>query len=121
MATSSRRRMVCVMPVEAIIGKMSPSDQKVNKENAGFKCFVGYQVGRSVFNRYQVRSKPRSKDYSQDEMNRWKLFGDVVKATRERLMNPDQNLTDQIAYSQQTKYKSLYAYVFNQEYAKKKG
>ena len=119
MATSSRRRMVCVMPVEAIIGKMSPSDQKVNKENAGFKCFVGYQVGRSVFNRYQVRSKPRSKDYSQDEQNRWKLFADVVKATRERLNNPDQSLTDQIACSNQTKYKTLYSYVFNQEYAKK--
>ena len=113
--------MVCVMPVEAIIGKMAPSDEKVNKENAGFKCFVGYQLGHSVFNRYQVRSKPRIKNYTQDEMDRWKLFGDVVKATRERLNNPDQSLTDQIAYSQQTKYKTLYSYVFNQEYAKKKG
>lgn len=120
MATSSRRRMVCVMPVEAVIGKMAPSDQKVNRANAGFKCFVGYQLGHSVFNRYQVRSKPRSKDFSQEEQQRWKLFGDVVKATRERLNNPDQSLADQIAYSQQTKYKSLYAYVFNQEYAKKK-
>lgn len=121
MANLSRRRMVCVMPVEAIVGKMAPSDQKVNRANAGFKCFVGYQVGRSVFNRYQVRSKPRSKDFSQEELNRWKLFGDVVKATRERLMNPDQSLADQLAYSKQTKYKTLYAYVFNQEYAKKKG
>lgn len=121
MANLSRRRMVCVMPVEAIVGKMAPSDQKVNQANAGFKCFVGYQVGRSVFNRYQVRSKPRSKDFSQEELNRWKLFGDVVKATRERLNNPDQSLADQLAYSKQTKYKTLYAYVFNQEYAKKKG
>lgn len=121
MANLSRRRMVCVMPVEAIVGKMAPSDQKVNRANAGFKCFVGYQVGRSVFNRYQVRSKPRSKDFSQEELNRCKLFGDVVKATRERLMNPDQSLADQLAYSKQTKYKTLYAYVFNQEYAKKKG
>lgn len=121
MANLSRRRMVCVMPVEAIVGKMAPSDQKVNRANAGFKCFVGYQVGRSVFNRYQVRSKPRSKDFSQEELNRWKLFGDVVKATRERLINPDQSLVDQLAYSKQTKYKTLYAYVFNQEYAKKKG
>lgn len=121
MANLSRRRMVCVMPVEAIVGKMAPSDQKVNRANAGFKCFVGYQVGRSVFNRYQVRSKPRSKDFSQEEQNRWKLFGDVVKATRERLMSPDQSLADQLAYSKQTKYKTLYAYVFNQEYAKKKG
>ena len=120
MATSSRRRMVCVMPVEAVIGKMAPSDQKVNKQNAGFKCFVGYQLGRSVFNRYQVRSKPRANAYSQDEQQRWKQFSDVVKATRQRLNDPDQSLVDQIAYSQQTKYKTLYSYVFNQEWAKKK-
>lgn len=112
--------MVCVMPIEAVVGKMAPTDQKVNKENAGFKCFVGYQLGHSVFNRYQVRSRPRANAYSQDEQQRWKIFSDVVKATRERLKNPDQSLTDQIAYSKQTKYKSLYAYVFNQEYAKKK-
>ena len=120
MATSSRRRMVCVMPIEAVVGKMAPTDQKVNKENAGCKCFVGYQLGHSVFNRYQVRTRPRSNAYSQDEQQRWKIFSDVVKATRQRMQDPDQSLADQIAYSQQTKYKSLYAYVFNQEYAKKK-
>lgn len=120
MANLSRRRMVCVMPVEAVIGKMAPSDQKVNKANAGFKCFVGYQLGHSVFNRFQVRTRPRANAYSQDEEKRWKIFSDVVKATRQRMQDPDQSLADQIAYSQQTKYKSLYAYVFNQEYAKKK-
>ena len=110
--------MVCVMPVEAVIGKMAPSDQKVNKENAGFKCFVGYQLGNSVFNRYQVRINPRKSAPKQDELVRRKKFGDVVKATRLRLNDPDQNLADMVAYSNQTKYKSLYSYVFNQEYNK---
>ena len=110
--------MVCVMPVEAVIGKMAPSDQKVTKENAGFKCFVGYQLGHSVFNRYQVRTKPRTTAVHQEELVRRKKFADTVKATRARLMDPDQSLTDQIAYSQQTKYKTLYSYVFNLEYNK---
>ena len=119
MANLSRRRMVCVMPVEAVIGKMAPSDQKVNKENAGFKCFVGYQLGNSVFNRYQVKSRPRSTSVKQEELNRQKNFGDVVKATRARMLDPDQSLADMLAFEKQTKYKTLYAYVFNQEWAKK--
>lgn len=118
MANLSRRRMVCVMPVEAVIGKMAPSDQKVNQANAGFKCFVGYQHGHSVFNRYQVRTKPRTTPVQQEELVRRKKFADTVKATRERLNNPDQSLADQIAYSNQTKYKTLYSYVFNLEYNK---
>lgn len=121
MAKLSARRMVCVMPVEAIIGKMAPSDQKVTADNQGFKCFVGFQNKRSVFNRFQVRSKPRSTAVKQDELVRRKNFGDVVKATRQRLNDPDQSLTDMIAYSNQTKYKTLYAYVFNLEFAKKQG
>ena len=111
--------MVCVMPIEAVIGKMAPSDQKVNKQNAGFKCFVGYQLGHSVFNRYQVRSNPRKSDPKQEELNRRKNFGEVVKATRARMLDPDQSLADMIAFEKQTKYKTLYAYVFNQEWAKK--
>ena len=119
MAKMSRRRMVCVMPIEAVVGKMAPTDQKVTKENAGFKCFVGYQVGRSVFNRYQVRCNPRSTAVKQEELNRRKNFGDVVKATRARMIDPDQSLADMIAFEKQTKYKTLYAYVFNQEWNKK--
>lgn len=118
MAKLSARRMVCVMPVEAIIGKMAPSDQKVTADNQGFKCFVGFQNKHSVFNRYQVRSRPRTSAVKQEELVLRKKFADTVKATRLRLNDPDKSLADQIAYSQQTKYKTLYSYVFNLEYNK---
>lgn len=116
MSNVSRRRLVCVMPVEAIIGKIAPADQKVSTSNPGFKCFVGYQRGNGIFNRYQVKKNPRLRAYEQDELNRQKAFADAVKATRQRLLDPDQNLTDQIAFSKQSKYKTLYSYVFNQVY-----
>ena len=116
----SRRRMVCVMPVEAIVGKMAPKNQKVNRNNAGFKCFVGYQLSGSVFNRFQVKSRPRTTPVSTDEQNLRTIFTTVVKATRTRLADPEKMLQDQQAFAKQTKYKTLYQYVFNQEYDKVK-
>lgn len=118
MSNVSRRRLVCVMPVEAIIGKIAPADQKVSKSNPGFKCFVGYQRGNGIFNRYQVKKNARRKDYAEEELDLQKKFTDAVKATRQRLMDPDQNMIDQLAFSKQSKYKTLYSYVFNQVYVK---
>lgn len=118
MSNYSKRRMVCVMPIEAVIGKMAPKNKKVNKDNAGFKCFVGYQVGTSVFNRYQVKSRPRSTAVTPDEMQHRQKFATVLKATRLRMQNPEQSVSDQMAFAAQTKYKTLYSYVFNQEWKK---
>lgn len=118
MSNFSKRRLVCVMPVEAIIGKIAPADEKVSKDNPGFKCFVGYQRGNGIFNRYQVKKNPRRRDYGQDELALQTAFTNAVKATRQRMMEPDQSLADQIAFSKQSKYKTLYSYVFNQVYQK---
>ena len=110
--------MVCVMPIEAVIGKLAPRDQKVNRDNAGFKCFVGYQMSNSVFNRYRVMSRPRSTNVSQDEITQRAKFKAAVTATRTRMQNPEQYQTDMVAFSKQTKYKTFYQYVFNQEWSK---
>ena len=114
----SKRRMVCVMPVEAVIGKLCPRDQKVNRDNAGFKCFVGYQMSNSVFNRFRVMSRPRSTNVTEMETTLRAKFKVAVTATRTRMQNPEQYQTDMVAFSKQTKYKTLYQYVFNQEWSK---
>ena len=114
----SKRRMVCVMPVEAVIGKLCPRDQKVNRDNAGFKCFVGYQMSNSVFNRFRVMSRPRSTDVTEFETSQRAKFKTAVKATRARMLDPTQYQTDMVAFSKQTKYKTFYQYVFNQEWSK---
>ena len=114
----SKRRMVCVMPIEAVIGKLCPRDQKVNRDNAGFKCFVGYQMSNSVFNRFRVMSRPRSTNVSEQETNQRAKFKVAATATRARMLNPEQYQTDMLAFSKQTKYKTFYQYVFNQEWSK---
>ena len=118
MSNYSKRRMVCVMPIEAVIGKMAPKNQRVNRENAGFKCFVRYQVGTSVYNRYQVKSRPRSTAVTPGETQHRQKFATVLKATRARMQDPVQAAQDQLAFAAQTKYKTLYSYVFNQEWKK---
>ena len=114
----SKRRMVCVMPIEAVIGKLCPRDQKVNRDNAGFKCFVGYQMSNSVFNRFRVMSRPRSTAVTTDETQQRNKFKAAVTATRTRMADPEKYAQDLAAFQAQTKYKTLYQYVFNSEWSK---
>ena len=114
----SKRRMVCVMPIEAVIGKLCPRDQKVNRDNAGFKCFVGYQMSNSVFNRFRVMSRPRSTPVLPDETQQRAKFKTAVTATRARMQNPELYAQDLAAFQAQSKYKTLYQYVFNSEWSK---
>lgn len=118
MSNYSKRRMVCVMPIEAVVGKMAPNDQKVSRNNAGFKCFVGYQRSGSVFNRYQVKAKWRTSPMGAAETAVQNKFKACVKATRARLLDAQQSAADKVAFAQQTRYKTLYQFVFNSEWAK---
>ena len=100
-----------VAPVDAVHGKLSKGDKY------GFARRKKANNNGERPNFTFVHTK-RTAPVTQDEIERRKSFGDVAKATRARLMDPDQSLTDQIAFAQQTKYKTIYAYVFNQEFHK---
>ena len=98
-----------VAPVDAVHGKLSKGDRygfarRKKPNNAGERPNFTF-----------VHTK-RTSAPSQEEINRRNAFKQAAKATRARLMDPDQSLTDQIAFTQQTKYKTIYAYVFNQCY-----
>ncbi|MGN1240189.1 MAG: hypothetical protein ACI4TV_04870 [Paludibacteraceae bacterium] len=67
----------------------------------------------------QVRSE-RSTPLTEAEQNHRQIFATVCKATRARMCDPVQMANDMLAFSRQTKYKTLYSYVWNQEYAKVK-
>ena len=43
-----------------------------------------------------------------------KQFGQIITAARERMIDPTHMTADRAAFAQQTKYKTLWAYVFNQ-------
>ena len=68
--------------------------------------------------KYTVRYGKRSTPAGQAELAHRQKFSAAVKATRERMLDSEQNAADKIAFAQQKKYKTLYQYVFNDEMAK---
>ena len=68
--------------------------------------------------KYTVRYGQRSTPASGAELAHRNKFSAAVKATRQRMLDSQQNAADKIAFAQQTKYKTLYQYVFNSEMAK---
>ena len=68
--------------------------------------------------KYTVRYGKRSTPTGAAELAHRQKFSAAVKATRQRMLDSQQNAADKIAFAQQTKYKTLYQYVFNSEMAK---
>ena len=68
--------------------------------------------------KYTVRYGQRSTPASGAELAHRNKFSAAVKATRQRMLDSQQNAADKVAFAQQTKYKTLYQYVFNDEMAK---
>ena len=63
---------------------------------------------------------PRTKPYSQAELDRQDLFRQAAAATKTALANPATRATYEAEFDAQTKYKSLYGYVLAKEHAKLK-
>ena len=98
-----------VAPVDAVHGKLSKGDKY------GFARRKKANNNGERPNFTFVHTK-RTAPVTQEETVRREKFKQACNKTRERLNDPDQSLTDQIAFTQQTKYKTIYAYVFNKLY-----
>ena len=91
-------------PVKDICGKI------------GKKATVGFAHRGDT--KYTVRYGKRSTPVGSAEQAHRQKFSAAVKATRQRMLDSQQNAADKVAFAQQTKYKTLYQYVFNSEMAK---
>ena len=91
-------------PVADVCGKL---DKKSN--------LVFAHLGDTKYSRMIV---PRTKPFTAEEKARQEKFARTTVATRARLQDPTQSVADQKAFAEQSKYKTLYQYVFNQEYNK---
>ena len=89
-------------PVEKIHGKVS----KTHK--------IGFAHRTASKLNYTTSYGKRSTKYSQDELAHQTKFGAVSIAARARMLDPGFITADQEAFRAQTKYKTLYQYVFNQ-------
>ena len=96
-------------PVDKIHGKVA-KDHK-----------IGFAHRKASKLNYSTSYGKRSTPYSQDEMAHQEKFAAVSTATRARMKDPGKVMQDQAAFKEQTKYKTFYRYVFNQEWESYEG
>ena len=91
-------------PVETVHGKIS------KKHKIGFAHRTASGVNYST-----AYGKRRTKPSTAEIANREK-FKNVAQAAQARLINPEYIQQDQASFSKQTKYTTLWVYVFNEVY-----
>lgn len=89
-------------PVKDVCGK-------IGKDSA-----VGFAHRGST--KFAVRYGKRSTMPSESELAQRAKFKSVASATRKRLKDASKMAADQAAFAAQSAYKTLYQYVFNQEW-----
>ncbi len=97
-------------PITGLSGKLSKSHAVVfnmrqaptsNERMISMPCYTNYR-------------DPMKKVKLTDNQKSWNtLFAQIAAATRERLEDPAFMASDQAAYAQQSKFKTIHAFVFN--------
>lgn len=95
-------KVTYMFPVADVCGKIDKTSRVVFAHRGNTK--------------YTMMQGTRTTPVTEDELARQEKFAAVVKRTRQRIADPAQMATDQAAFAAQTKYKSLWQYVFNQEW-----
>ena len=94
-------------------------------ENASGKIFGKKQVFVAVRRVWGKRKKGcsvtgerdlKNHPFTEKELMHRAKFAAVCAATRSRMADPSQAAADMMAFKAQTKYKTLYRYVFRQEW-----
>ncbi len=91
-------------PVDKVHGKLAKSHK------IGFAHRVASKLNYSTS--YGKRSTP----FSTDEVAHQTKFGAVAAAARLRMQDPSKITQDQEGFREQSKYKTMYQYVFNLEW-----
>ena len=91
-------------PVEKVHGKIS------KKHKVGFAHRTASGVNYTT-----MYGQRKSKPSTAELLNRQK-FKDVAAAARERMINPEYVQIDHAGFNKQTKYTTLWGYVFNEVY-----
>ena len=91
-------------PVDKIHGKVAKHHK------------IGFAHRTASKKNYTTSYGKRTTPYSQDEMAHQEKFRSVTASTRARMKDPGKVMQDQAAFKEQSKYKTFYRYVFNQEW-----
>lgn len=99
----------------AIVKFLDPVDYvrgKVSKKNTQ----TIYKRLRSTNRRLSVREEEEDKPATESQVAHQQKFSAVVKSTRKRMQDASKMPQDLTAFQKQKQYKTLYGYVFNQEW-----
>ena len=88
-------------PIHHISGKISK------------KYRTCYNYRKRSDRKYTSVHGDRTTPITATELSWRQTFADICEATRDRMMDPNYIAIDQMAFKQQTKYKTWYQYVWN--------
>ena len=88
-------------PIHHISGKISK------------KYRTCYNYRKRSDRKYTSVHGDRTTPVTATELSWRQTFADICEATRDRMMDPNYIAIDQMAFKQQTKYKTWYQYVWN--------
>jgi hypothetical protein len=102
-------RIKTIRPIESISGKLKKSD------NVGFalrkKTAKNFTVTRDDWSQHFLTSEKQAA-----ALARQAKFRGVSQAAHARLQDPTKRQADELAFRNQTKYTTLFGYVFHQEW-----
>lgn len=115
---SSKRRLVCMPPVEAINGKFVQNKEKVteNERYGKVQYYAGFQRSISTNNYFSLRKNARSTPYNAQEILRQNWFKMTAKMTAEIMSSTDMAEWRE-QFRLQSKYRTLRGFVFGTKYA----
>lgn len=111
-----------VVPVDSISGMLGTRKNAVSKK--AFVCNIskaGNVKSKGSYMYLSLRVNDRASKPGADEVLRREKFAAVVRATRARLVNPQQVPVDIAGFAAQKKYPTIYGYVFSKEWADYEG
>lgn len=106
-------------PVDSISGMIGKRNETVSDKAfiVNVKKAGNVRNGGKPFMYFSLRVNDRMTKPSTVELLNRQKFKDAVEATRERMINPEYVQIDHANFNKQTKYPTLYGYVFSVVYA----
>lgn len=107
--------MRTIAPVDSLSGMFGKREHSLSGKAiiANVRKVGGNAVGGAPFMYFSVLTKTTYKG-SEAQLSWNESFGEISSATRARLRDPGKITADQLAFREQTKYKTLYSYVWNE-------
>mgnify|MGYP004628683063 CR=1 FL=1 len=102
-------------PLQELHGKLSRKNGRVEYMYRSDTDY-NYTSMKRALSRKEKKSRKAKQPPIQTEIQ--ERFTTAVRATRARLGDPNQKAADIVAFKKQTRYPTLYGYVFSLEYAK---